>query len=1304
MANRGGPTFKTDVNRQKTQRWVTAKSYSYDGGDWGDYDEYDDYDDYDEPPPPPKPTGLRQRGQSNATQSGNASPVIPQQPALPQQPPQQQPQQSFQQPPQQTQRSRADSFEYGDDRPGLSDPAPPATTGRKPSPQGPPAESQSGPPSPPIQPDSRPQEGSFAPQGQRGPPSGGSARPRGPSGSAQVPNIQTNLPHERQRPPPENIPPYNQPPPTRPRNASAASQPADPYPTRQFGPSASRGSPVLPVGQEPLPSKAFPPRKESLRSKERPSLSNLRSEGSSGRASPRQPSPHDDARDSSSAAAQPAIKFVRPADIYRRVDEEKERERQSSESGRPSMETIDRAGQQSETDSTSRLKPTLDPVAERRSEYGMDGFPMFDPNLSAPKTSSSGAAPSLPQFGDDSGFGVGLLDSGLDTNVPKETGKEAASNPQPSLPHQTTQEDNTPKDLTHQPSQGFRSVVERAFDDGKGGSSQGGSQRSTEGSHSDMSRSNTDSTAGISPIMSRVPSAATAQKKTQDRQDWMAATPSIAEVAGENEARPPSTETTKGPTHSTMMAETGHARNTSGESGSASVKAGYRRGLSTPSPNNSPARTPAISTYGDLQQSSAGEMAMATPVDRSGEDDSPDATDLQHDERGETPDYSRRESDLATEVNTSPNARHPGAGIAEKAAQTNFVQAQQARSKTPSMSESRPDSRSKTRVKEIAQKYTDMHEMSRKNSSYSPSGSVSSWSSSARPGSSPQDPIAPMTQEPGQMSADGSPEQSYAHKPDYEKSAADDSSLRPRLPGEWVSYANTEASEASNLAAGKTTPRFGSEAGDSTRGEDVDLAPNTAKVPLSGKSLDNNHPLAAVTAAGNALAETLKQSVGMETQGEDSDLSMTPDVPDRTPGEASLMPPPTDRTGSSLGSTVAPTPPAKDTPSREQNPRSSGYFPHVGRLHVTNQESPSVERNEDSALSASSGLSTDSSVADTESDRLRKDIIRGLNPSNAPRSEKPTPPRSSPGPDEASPSLLDPSSIQPRPNTLMQSPTLGTTDFSKSNLKRFSWEDPDEDAEFARSGEPTKQTARSPSPEDTQRTISSPQPHESDPESPVLSEKTMTQVRPTSVELPGDAAEANSPTMSHSSQGHRRSSDRPAKPFPASQPSSRLASGTKTAHQMSDPTITPFRDIMAMNHAGERTRRFNNTRDQFVTVNTGLDTWLVQMLENHPELAEKSSITVRPTVNTAGLAGSMRKISPSLTKLARSGTMDAGSNSAGPDSAGGSASPSMASPGGSKRKELFQTAGAFGGKATHGAKGLFAKGKSRLRPSGEKVD
>ena len=31
-------SFKTNVNRAKTKKWVQAKKNAYDGDDWGDYD------------------------------------------------------------------------------------------------------------------------------------------------------------------------------------------------------------------------------------------------------------------------------------------------------------------------------------------------------------------------------------------------------------------------------------------------------------------------------------------------------------------------------------------------------------------------------------------------------------------------------------------------------------------------------------------------------------------------------------------------------------------------------------------------------------------------------------------------------------------------------------------------------------------------------------------------------------------------------------------------------------------------------------------------------------------------------------------------------------------------------------------------------------------------------------------------------------------------------------------------------------------------------------------------------------------
>lgn len=48
------PSFKPNVNRMKTKRWVTAKTYSYDGDDWGDTGEDDIYDAYLDPDTPPE--------------------------------------------------------------------------------------------------------------------------------------------------------------------------------------------------------------------------------------------------------------------------------------------------------------------------------------------------------------------------------------------------------------------------------------------------------------------------------------------------------------------------------------------------------------------------------------------------------------------------------------------------------------------------------------------------------------------------------------------------------------------------------------------------------------------------------------------------------------------------------------------------------------------------------------------------------------------------------------------------------------------------------------------------------------------------------------------------------------------------------------------------------------------------------------------------------------------------------------------------------------------------------------------------
>ena len=175
------------------------------------------------------------------------------------------------------------------------------------------------------------------------------------------------------------------------------------------GPAASpfsqNRSSTIPVGAGQLSSR-FPPRKSSMSSigqQEGPDTS------AAPAPDPRSGSPAQAAGISDTPAR--SSPFGRPADIYRRPGEEKERERQSTESGRPSLDNIGRGdGASSRSsleqrrkasldrdDGTSRgSRSTLTPVAERKSEYGNNKI------LTNPQV----------EGGENEGGGVGLMDHG----------------------------------------------------------------------------------------------------------------------------------------------------------------------------------------------------------------------------------------------------------------------------------------------------------------------------------------------------------------------------------------------------------------------------------------------------------------------------------------------------------------------------------------------------------------------------------------------------------------------------------------------------------------------------------------------------------------------------------------------------------------------------------------------------------------------------------------------------------------------------------------------------------------------------
>ncbi|KAI3327320.1 hypothetical protein HD806DRAFT_486730 [Xylariaceae sp. AK1471] len=299
-------SYKTNVNRTKTRKWVEAKVQNYDGDDWGnDYEDYDDGSDqhYEPEPLPParSTTGLRQPGQTG-----------------------------YQLPSSRTFSQPATSFpSHADTR------IPGASALRSPS----------GPPSLHVQ-----------------------TQPTASTTNSSL--YVTKSAHPESHPTTTSSPHTN----VHPNSQSA--------------------------GPAPTPSR-FPPRKSSMGQQDRPELVDQlppKPESRPGSSSSNRPW-MDQRSASPGLATTPAAKtlpFVRPSDIYKRMEEEKEKERLSMESGRSSMDSV--LGRTEGTSSPGQVrlsgeqrrrtsfeshdgsesargrKPTLAPVAERKSEYGMEGL------------------------------------------------------------------------------------------------------------------------------------------------------------------------------------------------------------------------------------------------------------------------------------------------------------------------------------------------------------------------------------------------------------------------------------------------------------------------------------------------------------------------------------------------------------------------------------------------------------------------------------------------------------------------------------------------------------------------------------------------------------------------------------------------------------------------------------------------------------------------------------------------------------------------------------------------------------------
>ncbi len=1523
------PSFKTNVNRAKTKRWVEAKSYSYDGDDWGDVDDYDEYGGYDEPQPPSRPTGLRQQGQS-ATQTPPGAYInrtdVYQSPVDNRQQgyhdlsglPSAQPQYSDH-----GELHRSGSFREGDESRTFSAGGVQPGTGAHDS--GPLYQSQALPTQShatrfsQIEGINQSHPNSSSPEDY---PTGSrryNQQVQGQSGPSRQPlQVQSRLSMDDQsRNVEQTYSPggnyrgvsYSD----QPRHTSTGSRAQsmtsnvssqDFHNRRDFTPSAvppplqTRGSPSPHSAGDSQSSTRHPPRKDSL-SQQAPSNSLYMSQPT---PLPAYTDPDDDvpsSRERAGSNTSKPLPFVRPADIYKRMQEEKEKERQSQESSRPSMDAImgrettpvsphgDRSNTDSlargpqrrssfetsnDGDSSQRLKPTLDPVKERKSEYGFEGFSVNDPAMGPqelPVTSArdetsstlllghqSTLKPMLPDVTRMSGFG----ESFLNTVSPEELQPAETEDLITQVSTQIRNRQNPefpPTDLQHTPSVGFRSIVNQAFDtpDDQIPPTPSSTADSTVG------RSASGGTSVVSPInISREPSAAAIASNAKEA-DGRPVTPTLPQMqSGYGNSRPMSTDSLGTPRQiARKVSPSQNKKPGSNEARATPFMPGHRRDLSTPSPDNSPARTPALESTQNLRQPQEVELAMATPV----ETNFPMRPSSQHIDLASS-------SQLELAASTGPNdvAIDPAKQKSSVISPPNLPPDASRRS--------RPESPGSNRVRDLAEKF--------ESGSSSPHGSERS-----------------LNQRGNVFAATSQNDAMAEPRPVADRME----SFRPRLPGGWDSFASNAPSMAPKRPEmlPKSEPREGGiNSGTVGKSRAYTSSPTSTQNTLGtekngtpepdGQSITTpkqsdplSDPFSAVAAAGSALAGALAAAVGMENQ-ESVDLHMknssTPDLPQGAPKDtqtraqvstatvntefhpdASAPLPPMadkDRTLS-----LAPIPLSKDVPpTPNENSETRDYFPPIVPLnprpgsYIDADEVAAAHRRPPMPPS----LSTDTG-SQFESDRLRREIVKNLDPAQS--SEPTTAESDSPWQDDsrlsADPSLIrrgHDSGVLPseydsywngsssgsisRTNSAHDhigaavavkrhdgaalvgiTPSLNVgsdhraqppKDTSPMDIvperpimpHRFSWEQSTDNVTAARKESPRENVASHastdlppslghhnlensvelPSGLENQESILNNsqgpsqdlQPGGGSPafEGPNFAASGVSDTRdildkgpegvsddPTgkftgapfirTTHLPGypgglEVAEPGSgqqlvdSTVNHypnqaeyrepsiSQQGLTQVPESPSR-FAASQPvrDGNLPPLPPTSDQ---PKLRAFREILALKSPMDRIHAFNETREQFAHLNTGLAHWLdvkvrelpehAHLLSNHGQFAT-GTLGHKPSPSRTKILGMRTTGSPSAQQPYYQQYLNASSQPTASDgnpisSYHGSTLPQSSSPSGggtvklssqqvqAKGKDLLHTAGVFGGKANVAAKGFFSKGRSKLKGSGgaDKVD
>ncbi|KAL9127248.1 MAG: hypothetical protein Q9217_003828 [Psora testacea] len=1400
-------SFKTNVNRAKTKRWVEAKSYSYDGDDWGDIDDYDEYSGYQDPPPPQRPTGLRQHGQSASKlpeehfgQEIYQSPVSQDDPRSSSRGAtglqQQLGSRSVTSPSPQHQANvqRPGTFERGDERrafsAGMSTQGTSSTSKQMHPPisqghnlQGPTFQTVSTHPDRPLQPQLGPTRPPVQIPNQRSVEDhlrfGGQQQSMGTNVHDVQPQDQTRVPSGGSR-----------------TQSLNSDYPLDFHTHRDFSPSAM--PPPLQTPNSPSPSNdpwSRPPRKTSLSQQTQPTLPvDPRAPTIPGRIDDRVDALQRERAGSASSSTK-SLPFVRPADIYKRIEEERERERRSHESSRPSLDTIlgrpnerPSLDTKRESDSASRLKPKLGRVTECENGYGFEGDNVsdqqngserpqttskrFELKKASPPVTSQGSSLSpgmvLPDPTHVSGFGEGFGESfmGSDDNFGQYSRSSTLSPTEDKVGTKTKDrvEVAGERDLQHQPSKGFKSVVHQAFDTAQD------QVPPTPSSTADSSivRSASGGTSAVSPIMSRGPSAI-----DRDRNDGL---PSIDDVATPTQDEGDEKLRTRHGSAGSMGTLT-HASQSQAvqeeliEMPPPGFVPGHRRNMSTPSADNSPSRTPEIASMRHLKQPQEVDLAETTPT----------PTDSIPSSSNSIRDSDPPSDQKHTYIDSPASPSQPFIG-------------------------QRTDSASSGRVRNLANKFE----------------------SHSRPGSdhSNSTPRASMLGSGSPISVDSAPARPINERME---------SFRPHLPGGWESSASIGATSAPSQPTYYQNRELHPQASNSTdRTKELSPSKFEQTSRLAQIKDTSTDAFSAAAEAGNAIAGALVSAVGYEKDGASKDHTSA--TRDRAASTITVVHPEASRPQMpQLGDddSVASTPPPKDIPRalETEEPRSD-YF-------------ASSQAEEKDIASTSSGLapavakqpvslpalSTDVQPRQYESDRLRREIARELSPGmpsepstaetdspyqaaskytiNEPVSGRSRESGALPSEydsywndksDDSSSSFggepeqvvdaitaqrqqgaavvgksTDPAHTQPPTST---EPITSQQPIPRALQHRFSWEQPLADlCPPSQTGQeslpaahqnvqpsPTSDFLKNqvypeghtaipqaeavhqpePLPEQYTRQVPNPTPEGLPTIEPdVAPEKNATQKRPsiTTDQVPdlprypvGLEVVTPLPEKQSTQSGERQ--DAGSVPTPKQQSAAMPqetppGSSTHVTTPVTEdsqlpppPTSAPpklpsFREIMALKTPTERIRAFNDTQQQFSNMNTGLAHWLAATTSRLPEHGD---ILINQGRTCA--LGPGHKSSPSRSKLG--GLISTGGQSGQPyyqqylDASPQAAGPVSTAPGGdvgispsqafssssgkisgqqvqAKSKELLHSAGIIGGKANVAAKGLFSKGKSKLR-------